>query len=84
MLLTTFGEAFSTLKEALVKLTLGQSPVHIWELFEKITDWLILGPDILRIYNAFVDFRRHLLRPEEEEVSSSSPGCPVLLWPPTM
>jgi hypothetical protein len=61
MLQTASGEALPILKETLVELTLGWSPIGIWVLVTEITDGLILGLDILRIYNAFLDLGRHML-----------------------
>jgi hypothetical protein len=67
MLETASGEALPILKEALVELTPGRNPIHTWVLVAEIKHELILGLDILRIYNAFVDFGRHLLQLEGEE-----------------
>jgi hypothetical protein len=47
------GENLPILKEALVELTLGQSPNLGFS--EEIMDKFILGLDVLCAYNAFID-----------------------------
>jgi hypothetical protein len=48
--------------------------VKIWVFVTNITNEFILGVDILRAYDAYVDIRRQMLRLAEEEVSLWSPG----------
>jgi hypothetical protein len=62
MLQTASGEALPILKEALVELTLGQSPIHILVLIAEITEELILRLDILHTYVVFVGLGCHMLR----------------------
>jgi hypothetical protein len=69
MLQTASGESLSNLKEALVELTLGWSPVCIWVLFTEIMGELILELNILHTYDAFMDLGRHMLQLDQEEVS---------------
>jgi hypothetical protein len=55
------GETLPILKEALVELTLGLSPLCVWVLIAEITDELILGLHILLTYDAFMDLACHIL-----------------------
>jgi hypothetical protein len=67
------GESLLRLKEALVKLTLGQSPMSISVFVAEITDDFILTLDVLHTYDAFMDLGSHTLRLSQEEVSLWSP-----------
>jgi len=41
----------------------GTRALKIWVFVSEITDLFILGLDVLRVYGAFVDIGRNLLRP---------------------
>jgi predicted nucleic acid-binding Zn finger protein len=56
------GETIPVLKEGLVELTLGRSALKIWVFVAKITDYFILGLDVLRVSDASVDLGQHVLR----------------------
>jgi hypothetical protein len=60
------------LKEALVELILGQSPIWIWVYIEEIMDKFILGLDVLHAYDVFLGLGRHMLH-----VSRSGRGIPM-------
>jgi predicted aspartyl protease len=61
------GETIPVIKESQVELTLGRRSIRIWVFVADITDEFILGLDVLRAYDAFVDLGRHLLRSGQEE-----------------
>jgi hypothetical protein len=60
-------------KEALVELTLAQSPIRIWVFVTEITGKFIPGLYVLHTHDAFVDLVCHMLQLGQEE---------VLLWRP--
>jgi hypothetical protein len=55
------GEILPILKEALVKVTLGQCPLTTWVFVANITDKFILRLDILHANHASVDLGCHVL-----------------------
>jgi hypothetical protein len=55
-------------KEARVDLILGRRTLRIWVFVADITDYFILGLDVLRAYDASVDVGRHVLRLGRDEV----------------
>jgi hypothetical protein len=57
------GRTIPVVREALVKLTLGQRDLKIWMFVADITEEFILGLDNLRACHATVDVGRHGLRP---------------------
>jgi hypothetical protein len=75
VLQTASGETIPLLKEALVELTLGRRALRIWVFVAEVTDEFILGLDVLRAYDAFVDLGRHLLLLGQEEVTVWRPGA---------
>jgi hypothetical protein len=74
VLQTSIGETIPVVKEAHVELTLGQRSLRIWVPVTNITDEFILGPDVLRAYDASVGEERHVLRMGREEVTLWNPG----------
>jgi hypothetical protein len=65
---TASGEVLPILKEVFLTLTLGQRSLNIWVLIANITNEFILGLDILRAYDAYVDLGCQMLHLAEEEV----------------
>ena len=74
VLQTASGETIPVLKESFVELTLGRWALRIWVFVAKVTDDFIFGMDVLRVYDASVDIRRHLLRLGREELTLWRPG----------
>jgi hypothetical protein len=54
-------ETLPILKEALVKLTLGQCPLTTWVFVANITDEFVLGLDVMHAHDPSVDLRCHVL-----------------------
>ena len=75
VLQTASGETIPVIKQSQVELTLGRRPIRIWVFVAEITDEFILGLDVLRAYDAFVDLGRHLLRLGQEEVTLWEPDA---------
>jgi hypothetical protein len=71
---TVSGETLPILKEFFLTLTFGLRPLKIWIFVADIINEFILGLDILRTYDAYIDIRRQTLCLAEEEVSLWSPG----------
>ena len=63
------------LKEAFVERTLGRRALSICVFVAEVTDEFILGLDVLRAYDAYVDLGRHLLQLGHEEVTLRKPGA---------
>jgi hypothetical protein len=55
------GKIFPMLKEALVDMTLGQNPIHIWMFVPEITDKFIPVLDVLCVYDVFMHFLSNML-----------------------
>jgi predicted aspartyl protease len=68
VLQTASGETMPVMKEAHVKLTIGQRTLRSWVFVADIADDLILGLDILRAQDASVDIGRRVLRLGQDEV----------------
>jgi hypothetical protein len=68
------GDTIPVLKEALVELTLGRDALRIWVFVAEITDeFILLGLDVLRAYDASVDLGHNVLRLGLVKVSLWSP-----------
>jgi hypothetical protein len=68
VLQTASGETIPVVKEAHVELTMGRRTLRSWVFIADIKDDFILGPDILRAYDASVDIGRLVLRLGRDEV----------------
>jgi hypothetical protein len=68
VLQTASRESIPDLKETLVELTVGCSPLWICVFITKITHKLILVPNVLHTNDAFTDHRGHALRLQQEQV----------------
>jgi hypothetical protein len=62
------GQAIPVLKEALVKLTLGNRTLILWVQVADITEEFSLGLDFMYANDVVVDFKRRVLRMGDEEV----------------
>jgi hypothetical protein len=69
------GETIPVVKEVLVELALGRRALRIWVFVAEITDEFILPLDVLRAYDASVDFGCHLLSLGKEEVTLCNHGA---------
>jgi hypothetical protein len=60
------GETLPILKEVFLTQTLGRCPLKIWVFVTDITNEFILGLDILRTHDAFIDIERQTLHLAED------------------
>jgi hypothetical protein len=67
------GQAIPVLKEALVRLTLGNSTLILWVQVADITEEFSLGLDVMYKHDVVVDLKRHVLRVGGEEVPLRRP-----------
>jgi hypothetical protein len=66
-------ETLPILKETLVEVTLGQSPIYNWVFVTHILNMFILGLDVMLSHDTSMDLRRHELQLGNEEVPLRHP-----------